>query len=256
MDIEEEIKCQLPDFIINSNNYYVIVTDLSGYYVYVNHYFKKTFQLNYKKLREISNLTTIHPDDHDICRETVKNCLTNINNIYKVKLRKPGKNNEYISTIWEFSAFKNSQKDVIGVLCIGHNITDLESAKSEAIAFARKVDNIIEEITDGFYQLDNDWRFIKINSLTKNLLGKPKNEIIGKKIWDLFPQQQGDCDYGGYLKKASDTKRSVQFENYREDTNKWYRTTVYPSTEGLTVIFRDITETKKYIDTIKTPILS
>jgi PAS domain S-box-containing protein len=44
---------------------------------------------------------------------------------------------------------------------------------------------------------------------------------------------------------------TVTFEDYLPFLDRWYHIVCYPSTEGLTIFFRDITLKKKYAETIK-----
>jgi PAS domain S-box-containing protein len=104
--------------------------------------------------------------------------------------------------------------------------------------------HILERITDGFIALDNQWRFIYINSHAEPLfLGPRRAEMIGKSIWDIFPHQVGGTVYQHYH-TARTTGQAVHFE-------EWFgpdlctEQHVYPSEDGLSIYMRDITKRKK-----------
>ena len=47
---------------------------------------------------------------------------------------------------------------------------------------SRKINNILESITDLYYQLDGEWRFTDINRQTLTRFGRSREELIGKVI--------------------------------------------------------------------------
>ncbi|PJF28851.1 MAG: hypothetical protein CUN52_11365, partial [Phototrophicales bacterium] len=50
---------------------------------------------------------------------------------------------------------------------------------------------IFERITDAFFALDAQWRFIYMNHEAENLLQRRAQDLIGKNIWDEFPEARG-----------------------------------------------------------------
>ncbi len=52
----------------------------------------------------------------------------------------------------------------------------------------KRISRILESITDLYYSLDRDWRFTNVNKQTEVRFKKTRDELIGKVIWDLFPQ--------------------------------------------------------------------
>ncbi len=61
----------------------------------------------------------------------------------------------------------------------------------ELIEANRKTANILESIGDGFIAFDKDWRFTYVNSIAEDFFatrdGYTRDDLIGNKIWDLFP---------------------------------------------------------------------
>src|SRR5688572_22424902 len=51
-----------------------------------------------------------------------------------------------------------------------------------------RANRILESITDLFYQLDREWRFTNVNGQTETRLGLPREQLIGRVLWDVFPQ--------------------------------------------------------------------
>ncbi|SFF43432.1 PAS domain-containing protein [Thermoflexibacter ruber] len=251
MMTEDDIKSLLPECLLRSETYYLVITDLEGRYVFVNNAFKERFSFICENFVGQPSLIAIYPKDHQVCLQAVEQCFANPDKVVKVHLRTPDTNQQdFYWTEWEFSLFKDQYKNPIGILCIGHDITETERANKQAKELAQKVETIIEEITDGFYLLDRDWKFVKINKVSEQILGITREQLLGRKIWDLFPDTP-DYNYSAAYRNAIAENKSITFEDYRPDLDKWFSAVCYPSTEGLTVFFRDITQEKKYIETIK-----
>lgn len=67
-------------------------------------------------------------------------------------------------------------------------------------------------------------------------------ELIGKNLWALFPDTEG-YHFPDAYKKAMYERETVRFEEFF--AGRYFFTTVYPSPEGITVFFQDITEEKE-----------
>lgn len=108
----------------------------------------------------------------------------------------------------------------------------------------RKINNILESITEGFFALDQNWRFTHFNSLLAPLVNRSVSDMIGRCIWDEFPDAIGTQFETVYRQAARDQKPKA-FEELYAPNNTWYEVRVYPSAEGLSVYFRDISDRKK-----------
>lgn len=107
---------------------------------------------------------------------------------------------------------------------------------------------IIENITDGIVIYDKQWRFIYLNTLSEKLF--IKKGLIGKKIWEEFPQAKGTVYYKEFH-RAVRTRQAVQFECYERFNAKWFSVNAYPFHGGLIVYYTDTTKRKQAEDKLK-----
>lgn len=126
----------LPSWLVYSPTYYLVVIDLQGNYSYTNPYFNFKFKHISNNFIGVDLKTTINLEDYQACEDAVKKCLENDDIIERVYIRKPNEEKGYFWTSWDFSLYKNENNEPIGILCIGHDITDLKdlselSKKSE-----------------------------------------------------------------------------------------------------------------------------
>ena len=103
---------------------------------------------------------------------------------------------------------------------------------------------ILESITDAFYALDRQWRFTYLNAQAERLLFRPRAELLGKNLWEEFPGSEG-ADFYGRVHQAAAQQTAITFEEYYAPLAAWFDVRVYPSPDGLSVYFHDISERKR-----------
>jgi PAS domain S-box-containing protein len=103
---------------------------------------------------------------------------------------------------------------------------------------------ILESIQDGFYALDREWRFTYVNERCLNYYGRRREELLGQVIWDVFPVAVGSQVYTEYHRAVQEGV-PIHFEVLSPLTHLWMEVNAYPSTEGLSVYFRDISSRKR-----------
>lgn len=104
--------------------------------------------------------------------------------------------------------------------------------------------DIIDNMPDAFYVLDNQWRFTFVNKQAEELLQKRREELLGRIFSKTIPQIRGSlCELN--LQKAKNDCLPITFDG-QCFLNKdiWNQVTVYPSQFGFSVYYRDITEQK------------
>lgn len=102
----------------------------------------------------------------------------------------------------------------------------------------------LERVSDGFISYDREWRYRYVNKAAEDLLGLKLSELIGKNIWEMFPELKNQPIYEAYHKSITE-QRHVFIESYLPDQKKWFENHLYPSLDGLSVFFRDVTQQKK-----------
>lgn len=100
-------------------------------------------------------------------------------------------------------------------------------------------DTILESITDGFVTIDRAWRFTYVNRTAIEVIGIPKEELIGQFIQEIFPIEQYADSYLNYRKAMNDAVTS-HFTIQRADIGRWFEISVYPHKEGIAIYFRDV----------------
>jgi PAS domain S-box-containing protein len=236
--------------LVNSPTFYLVCLSPDGYYRYVNPLFAQRFSFITDHFIGIHHDCSIFAEDIEKSHALIQKCLENPNQIVTAQLRKPDGKGGHTWAHWEISAELDMMGQVSELVCIGYDITETEHAHRQAQEYARKIDTIIENITDGFLILDHQWRFTTLNAVAEKKIGLSRADIIGKCFWDLYPDSD-QFQYPAAYKKAMREGVSVMFQEYDPDRNQWFDITVYPSEEGLTILFKDITDKKVAEDLIR-----
>lgn len=102
---------------------------------------------------------------------------------------------------------------------------------------------LLERISDGFVAMDIDMNYIYVNETAGKMLGRSPKELIGKNYWTEFPEAK-ETPFGNAYLKALKSQETIIIEEYYEPWNRWFSNAIYPSSNGLSIIFQEITERK------------
>lgn len=117
------------------------------------------------------------------------------------------------------------------------DITNRKKAEKQLAEF-------YERVTDGFIAIDRNWCYTYVNRRAGELLGKDPAYLIGKHVWTEFPQKETNSFYVAYH-QAMKNQEMLIVEEYVDTHGCWFQNLIYPSADGLSVFFRDITNSKE-----------
>ena len=107
----------------------------------------------------------------------------------------------------------------------------------------RALRTALESTTDSVVVLDRAWRFTYLNEHAKGLLAQGR-DLLGQVIWDVFPQL-ADSPFGDAGRKAMETGAPTHTHGVSVVFKVHFEGHSYPSNEGLTIFFRDVTEQRR-----------
>jgi PAS domain S-box-containing protein len=124
------------------------------------------------------------------------------------------------------------------------DITEQKLAQDRMRALEAQLATTLESITDGFYLLDKDWKFLFVNSPAELLLKRRREDLLGKSKWQAFPEAVGTPIEENCRLAVSD-QRTARFEVFYEPLSTWFDFHVYPTEAGLAVYFQDVTQRRE-----------
>ncbi len=102
---------------------------------------------------------------------------------------------------------------------------------------------IFQRITDAFVALDKDWNYTFVNEKAGKIMGRDARSLIGRNIWNELPDAYG-LMFHQTCERAMIDQKPAFLEEYCPPLGGWFENRIYPSPEGLSIYFHDITKRK------------
>lgn len=125
-----------------------------------------------------------------------------------------------------------------------------KAALFESNKTKEQLSQILERISDGFGSLDRNWNYTYVNEKLAQNVGKKREELLDKNIWEVFPEAIGTAVYKAYM-QAMEEQVVIDLEHFYPHFGRWFQHRFYPSPDGLSVFSKDITESKLAEEKIK-----
>ncbi|HSW97548.1 MAG TPA: PAS domain-containing protein, partial [Candidatus Saccharimonadales bacterium] len=103
---------------------------------------------------------------------------------------------------------------------------------------------IFENLQEAYYEINFEWEYVYVNKVGALLAQKTKEEMLGKRVQDVF----GDAHvlaFGEIAKQVMRDRKQRSLQAYYPRFNKWFENVIYPTPQGIGIFARDITEVKK-----------
>ncbi len=103
---------------------------------------------------------------------------------------------------------------------------------------------ILENMAEAFIELDLSWCIICVNNKAEQLLGINRDNLLGKLLWDVFPEGTSTQFYQ-QSHQAIVGQTAVEFEEFYPALNRWLAVRLCRTQTSLLTYFLDITEQKE-----------
>ena len=102
---------------------------------------------------------------------------------------------------------------------------------TELMDLGAEAGDILEGITDAFFALDADARFTYVNRQAEKLMGRGRAELVGRGMWDCFPELKGSRIEHEYQRAVRD-QQPVEFEEFYAEGQVWLEVRADPNRRG------------------------
>jgi diguanylate cyclase (GGDEF)-like protein/PAS domain S-box-containing protein len=153
----------------------------------------------------------------------------------------------------------DKSKSIEDVSELRQRITKLEAREKELLAAVEtlhlqqeKYSNLLDESSDPIFSFAPDGTYRYVNRAFAEGVGKKAEEILDKKLWDIFPQEEADKRFAAvkWVFEYGET-RVIEVKVPREGGDHYYITTIKPvfasdsKVEMVVCISKDITDRKR-----------
>ncbi len=175
----------------------------------------------------------VHPEDHDrvmrALSTAVETCGTYAEE-YRVRL--PADQVRWLAARGQ--ALPGPGGGAVRVVGAAYDVT--ATHESEA-----KVIRVLDEMPTGVLHLDAEWRVGYVNPEAERIAGLPGDQLVGRVLWDLFPDLVGG-EFETQYRRAVATGERITFDaHYPAPLDAWFEVRAWPTDDGLSLYFSDVT---------------
>ena len=120
-----------------------------------------------------------------------------------------------------------------------------EAAETVAAAEARAA-RVLAHMTEGYVLLDQAFRVVEINDEGARLDRRPREEIVGRSHWELWPGSETGAQgrlYQQVMRDGVPGSVEIHYE-WPDGRSAWIEIDAFPVPDGVAVFYRDITARK------------
>ena len=220
----------------------VAITDQKGIIQHVNDNFCKISKYSKKELIGHDH-RIINSSYHD--KAFIKKLWTTIagGKIWKGELKNKAKDGSFYWVDTTIVPFINEKGKPYQYIAIRSDITERKLAELEIRKKTTQIESLLNNILDGFIALDENLCYTYANKQIGKLLGMAPESLIGRYIWDVFPDLVGSEIYEN-IERANTEKINLNNEDFYAPLNTWQENRIYPAENGISIFIRDITQRK------------
>lgn len=102
-----------------------------------------------------------------------------------------------------------------------------------------ELETVLEHTSDAITALDKEWNYTCVNHSAELLLRHKRVELLGRSIWEIFPELL-NTPAESQLRQAASGRVSVKFELFLPKLYAWHEVRAVPTENGLILFSRDI----------------
>jgi signal transduction histidine kinase len=103
---------------------------------------------------------------------------------------------------------------------------------------------ILERVSDGVVGVDREWRYTYVNESGLRMLDKRSEQMLGHGMWEVFPEAVGMPIHRAAY-RAMESQEVSLVEDHNPALGKWFECRLYPSSNGLTIFFHDVSARRR-----------
>ncbi len=104
-------------------------------------------------------------------------------------------------------------------------------------------DAILTGITEAFLILDEEWRFTYVNEAAARLIGHAPHELLGRSIWDAYPEAVGST-FETVYRRVGATGRPESFVEFYPPLETTFAVKASPVAGGLSIYLHDVSASR------------
>ncbi|HEY0898261.1 MAG TPA: PAS domain S-box protein, partial [Sphingobacteriaceae bacterium] len=219
----------------------IFTLDLKGNFLNANQVLLDLAECSEEELLRLSFVSFIDLQNYDLVFKYFRNAAQGMRQNFDIPIR-TAKGNRRILNISTLPI--KIGNEISAIYLVAKDISALKDAEQQIEDKNQRIFNILESITDAFFAVDRNWTVNHWNKEAEKILGMPRENILGKNLWEVYQDAIPLKFYSEYHLAVAENK-TVTFEEFFPPLQKWFEVSAYPSVDGLSVYFKDITPRKQ-----------
>jgi PAS domain S-box-containing protein len=229
-------------FLANAVPQLVWVADAAGHTEYLNHYWYE--YTGASREEGIGAWNRVVPAEDSAAMVAVFAAASGSRAPFEIEYRlRRQADGEFRWHLARATPVRGASGEIVQWIGTAIDIHDRKRAELDLRKARRDLFDILESITESFIALDRDWRFVYANARVAEKLGRSREELIGRSIWEIAPESVATDFYPKYHQVMRD-RVPVSFE-VRYPDNRWFQVHAHPTEAGMSAYIVDCTEQKR-----------
>ena len=235
---------QLFHSLVDSHSSFLVRLSPTGYFTFASQRFLDKMGFGKEELESTTFQQSVVAEDLAVFQKAESFCLTHPGQATLVEIRVMDKRGSISWNSWEFVGFAGSNGTASHIQGFGRDISPQKKAELDLEKYTRRLDLVLDSIGEGFFNMDRNWKLLKVNNEFERLTGKERKQVLGKYLLEVLPFM-ADSPFYPYLEAALEEGEHRRFEEYSTQLNKWLEVNLFPYQDGLSGYFRDVSKKKK-----------
>jgi len=179
--------------LVEANPYGIQEIDTSGNITYTNPAYQKMLGHSEQELSGKSILDLLETESkRDELRDYLSILVKEQPQPTTYYEKNHTKDNRIIDIMVDWNYKRDNEGRVTGFTSVITDVTERKKAQEELKRSKEFITNIINTLDDPFFVKDQEHRWFMLNDAACKVMGRPREELIGKSDYDLFPKEQAD----------------------------------------------------------------
>jgi PAS domain S-box-containing protein len=220
------------------------ITTPDGRFADVNRAFCRIVGYRANELRKLTYPQLVHPDDRAENSRLAERLEKGGIDSFVVENRYVRRDGQPVWVRKSISQVRDRSGAVQGHIAFVEDISEQKQAQQALRESEGRLQAVLSGMTDCYYVLDRDWRFVDMNQTAEKYFDRPRAKVLGQSIWELYPAAAGG-EIGAAYRRAMAEGKPVHFETNSVVSDRFWGIHAYPAPEGLAVYLTDITQRKR-----------
>lgn len=226
------------------------ITDLDGRLLQVNSAFCSLTGYTESELLAVDFKTLIHPSDLPLEQEDTRALIAGEVPAFVVEQRYVRRDRSIIwvqntvSLISDEAGQLTQPSKFTKVARLTQDIAARRVAEASVREIEARNESILASVSNLHIVFDRQWRYVYVNATAVKAIGRPREEILGHTLWEIYPDIVG-TELERQYRIAMNEGCPVAFEFHYRTTDTWWENRFTPTRDGLAVFATNVTERKR-----------